>query len=165
MGQLFEALGLDLKILIAQLVNFAILFAVLYKLGYKPIMKFVAERTATIEEGVKHAEDAKKALADAQQDQDRILAEARKEAQSIITEAREQAVKQADSIVGKSKEQTAKVVDKAKQDIRREHEQMIQQAKAELSDVVLLATEKVLQEKIDAPADKAFVEKTLSQIK
>lgn len=53
--ELFNALGVDLKILFAQLVNFAILFFVLYKFAYKPLLKLIDDRKDMIEDGVLNA--------------------------------------------------------------------------------------------------------------
>ena len=48
--ELFNALGINLKILVAQLINFLVLFIVLYKFGYKPMLKFLDDRKDKIEE-------------------------------------------------------------------------------------------------------------------
>jgi len=56
--KLLQALGLDIRILSAQLINFAVLLFVLWRFGYKPILKFLDDRKDQIEKGV---DDAKKA--------------------------------------------------------------------------------------------------------
>ena len=97
--EIFQAFGLDIKHLIENLVNFLILVFILYKLGYKPILKFVKERQEKIEKGIKHAEEAAKRLDDAATEQDKILSKAHKEAQDIIGKAKDQAKAQADGII------------------------------------------------------------------
>ena len=62
-------------------------------------------------------------------------------------------------------DEAAKVIEKAKQDIRQEHDKMLQAAKAELSSVVLLATERVLKEKLTAAADHTLVARSLAELK
>jgi len=164
MGALLSALGLDVKILIAQIVNFIILGFILYKIGYQPVLKFVKDRTTKIEEGVKQAEEVKTTLAQAKAEQNTIIAQAKVEAQAIFDTAKQQSDVQAVQIVENAKAEATKVIEKAKQDIRLEHDKMLTDAKAELASVVLLATEKLLKTKLDAPTDTALIEKTLQEI-
>lgn len=165
MNDLISAFGLDYRVMIANIVNFTLLMLILYKIGYKPILKFVQDRTNTIESGLKNAKEAAKHLEQAKAEQEAVLVEARKEAQQIMTTAQDQAKKQASAFVEKSRTEAQAVLDKAKKDIRIEHEKMIQQAKSELSGLVLLASEKLLQEKITEASDKQFVDKVLADIK
>lgn len=162
--ELIEAFGIDYQLLIANLVTFGLLLGILYKFGYTPILKFVDERTKKIEAGIQKAEEAEQALRAAQAEQERVLTEARTEAQGILATAREQAEIQAVALVEHSKDEARKVVEKAKKDIRFEHEQMLQEAKSDIAELVILTTEKLLREKMDVTHDKAFVEKTLSEI-
>ncbi len=163
--ELFSALGIDWKILIAQVVNFVLLGFILYKIGYQPILKFVQDRTTKIELGIKQAEQAKTALDSATAEQTRILQEAKQAAQRLLDEAKAQSLQQGQTIVERSKTEAGKVIDQAKQDIRLEHDKMLQSAKAELADVVILACERVLREKLTAQEDKALIERSLQNIK
>src|SRR3989338_8690006 len=155
--ELLSALGIDWKILIAQVLNFVLLGFILYKIGYKPILKFVQERTAKIEHGIEQAEQAKAALDSAAVEQNRILQEAKQSAQRLLDEAKAQSLQQGQTIVERSKTEAGKVIDQAKQNIRLEHDKMLQAAKAELTDVVILVCERVLREKLIAKEDKALI--------
>lgn len=161
--ELFSAFGIDIKILIAQLVNFAVLGFILYKIGYKPILKFVRERTETIEKGVKNAEAAKDALARAKSEHLRIIRDGREEAQQLLERAQQNASRQGDEIVARSQQEAGKLLVKARDDIKREHEKMLLEAKSELASVVVLATEKLLRTKVDADADRKLIEMALKE--
>ncbi|MBI4406939.1 MAG: F0F1 ATP synthase subunit B [Candidatus Kerfeldbacteria bacterium] len=163
--ELLSALGIDYKILIAQVLNFVLLGFILYKIGYKPILKFVQERTATIEQGVKQASEAKAALDNAMAEQQRLIAQAKVDAQAVLDEAKTQATAQGQVLVERSKAEASKVIEKAKQDIRLEQEKMLQAAKAELGEVVIVACERILKEKMTAPADQALIERALADLK
>lgn len=165
MGQLFEALGITPQILIAQLVNFAILLGILYYFGYQPILKFVRERTDKIADGVENANKAQQALKEAKAEYDRLVADARTEAQQIMTEAKEQARKQGEAQKEKTREELKAIAEKAKTDIAADRERMLREAKQEAVALVLQATEKLLDEKMDAEKDTVFVAKLLDQSK
>ena len=51
-----EALGFNIPVLLAQLVNFSILLALLSALLYKPVMRALDERTRRIRESLEQAE-------------------------------------------------------------------------------------------------------------
>jgi len=78
--ELIKALGLDLKILLAQFVNFSIFAFVLYKFGFKPMLKFLDERKDKIEAGLKSSEAAKKKLEELNKKEIDIITKANKEA-------------------------------------------------------------------------------------
>jgi len=55
-----SSLGIDLKILLAQLVNFGILIFLLSKFLYKPVLKMLDQRKKKIAESIKKAEEIEK---------------------------------------------------------------------------------------------------------
>ena len=65
MEQLFEAFGIDWKLLLAQAVNFGVLFVALTYFLYKPVLKTLDERKQKVAKGVTDAEAAEKMLAEA----------------------------------------------------------------------------------------------------
>jgi len=162
--RIFQAFGLDIKLLIANFVNFLILVFVLYKLGYKPILKFVKERQEKIEKGIKDAEDATKKLENAEVEKDELLSAAHKEAQEIIKNAKEQATLQSDAITKKAKSETASIVEKAKKEIRLEKEQSIVAARKEIAQIAILATEKLLNKKMDKKESERIAKEGLGAI-
>lgn len=163
--ELFSAFGLDIKVLVAQLVNFCVLGFILYKIGYKPILKFVQDRTATIAQGIKTAGTAKEALAKAQAEHAHIITAAKTEATAVLERAKNTAVEQGNRFIERSQTEAQKLLDKARQDIRLEHDKMMEEAKGELATLVILATEKLLQKKVDPTVDQAFIAQTLAQVR
>ena len=52
MQALFEGLGINLPDLIAQIINFGVLFGVLWLVGYKPILRLLDERARKIRDSM-----------------------------------------------------------------------------------------------------------------
>jgi hypothetical protein len=59
---LIGTLGLNRDLFFAQLFNFAVVFFVMWRWVYKPLVKAMDERSATIAKGLSDAEAATKAL-------------------------------------------------------------------------------------------------------
>lgn len=159
--KLFQALGLDIKILVAQLVNFAVLLFVLHRFGYKPMQKFLADRAEKIEKGIQTAEEAKKKLAEMEEKERQVLIEARKEAQKIISKAEEVARKNAQDIVAASKEQAETMKSNTEKQLELEKNKIMSEVKMEIAGLVVAATEKILGEKIDREKDRQLIEKSI----
>ena len=62
-----EGLGISLPTLIAQIVNFAILFGLLYLVAYKPIMRMLDERSKKVKDSMEQTESIKEQAASAEE--------------------------------------------------------------------------------------------------
>ena len=154
-------LGINAKLLIAQVVNFAILLFVLKRYAYRPILKLLDERSAKIEKGLADAEQAALTLKETSAEEKRILSEARAEVRALMTATEESAKKRdADQLV-LTEQKTNQLLEEARLKIEGERRKMLAEAREEVSLIVTLAVEKVLKEKIDVSKDAALIEKMI----
>ena len=161
MEELVKTFHIDIKLLIAQLVNFAIVVWVLYKFAYGPILKTLNERTDKIDKGLKDAEASQKKMTEITEQEKKVLAEARQEAQKIITQAEANARKSKDEIAADAKRQSEKILQDAEKKIEEDKNKMIAEVKKEIAGLVVAATEKMIGEKMDGKKDEELVSKIL----
>lgn len=90
MQDLFYSLGIDWKLLLAQVINFFILFFIIYKLFAKPINNFLEERKKAIEEGYRNRDYAEKLIKRIQKLRRKILAKTEKQREEILSLAYKQ---------------------------------------------------------------------------
>jgi F-type H+-transporting ATPase subunit b len=159
--ELLANLGINWKLLIAQIVNFLILLFVLYKFAYTPVLKVLNDRTKKIEDGIKNAEDAKNKLIELSAREKDVLSKARKEAQEIIKKSEENALKNAKTIEDSAKNQYGKILEEAKAQIEQEKNKAVKEAKLEIAELIVSATEKIIDEKMDAKKDKELINKAI----
>lgn len=114
--------GLETKLFIAQIVNFAILLYILKKFLYKPIAQTLKDRQDKIKQGLADAESAKQALKTADIQKIEILKNARKDADKMIeiTKHSIQSIKQ--QAIDESKQQAKEIIETAKKSAEAEHE-------------------------------------------
>ena len=121
---IFNLFGLETKLFIAQIVNFAILLFILKKFLYKPITQMLEERRNKIKQGLDDAENAHKALLDAdtqkiailktaKTDADKILENVKASSETLKQKSAEDAKKQASEIIETAKKQAKDEFDKA----------------------------------------------------
>lgn len=161
---LLTKLGIDWRLLIAQIVNFTVLLFVLYRFLYKPLLALLEKRRQRIE---KSLEDAARIEADAKRmeelKREKVL-EAQREAAKVMEEAGAKAEAQRQAVVEKTKQEAATVVAKAKEQIQAERADAMRGVQAETANLVVAVAEKVLREKLDEVKDKKFIEESMKQL-
>lgn len=126
-----EGLGIDPKLLIAQIVNFLVLLFILNKFLYKPILKFFDERRKKIEEGLLNSQKIEGRLAKIEEQQKEIIRQARLEAARIINESKKGGEQEKEKILEVARQKAKEEVQKgsllakqefakAKQELRNE---------------------------------------------
>ncbi|MBI4262395.1 F0F1 ATP synthase subunit B [Candidatus Uhrbacteria bacterium] len=164
-GSFIDTLGLNWKLFIAQIVNFSVVVFVLWRWAYQPLVKLMDDRTRKIEQGLEDAKRAAHELTELEKMRGTTLREAKQEAQRIIEEATQHAEKMRGDLVLKARTDVEKVVHDAKLAIAREKEIMLNEARGHVAELVVAATEKILQEKIDSKKDRELVETTVNSLK
>lgn len=162
--ELINALGLDWRILLAQLVNFAILLAVLYKFGYQPILDFLDARREKIEAGLVNAEEVQRRLAEIVEQEKAVMKQAQAEAATLIEKTNANLEERKKVMMEKAKAEIAAVVQKTKDDLEVERKIAMKYIKQETAELIINAMEKILSEKMDGKVDKAYIEKTVKEV-
>ncbi len=157
-------LGLNLKLFIAQLVNFGVVLLILWKFVFGPVAKKLQERTETIEKAMADAAGTEKEKQEFEVWKRVEMNKARSEAASIVTQAQSEAVKVKDGIMSSAKEEQEKMLQQTKKLIEQEKSQALQSAKAELADLITMATEKLIRSKLDEKKDKELIKESLKSI-
>jgi len=156
-------LGINLWALVAQVVAFIILLAVLQRFAFPPLMKTLDARQARIQQGMKDAADAERRLKDAEQRVQELLNEVRQESQRAIGAATQAAERLKADIEAQAQSRAREIEQQAAKRI----EQQIAQAKAELrqhvADLSIAAAERVIGQSMDTNTNRRLVEEFVSQ--
>lgn len=145
MEQLFTAFGIDGKLLIAQAVNFGVLFVALTYLLYKPTMKTLDERRAKVAKGVEDAEEAEKKLAEADVTVGEKLKGAESEAEGIVASAREAATGEKARIVKEAETRAASIEAESEARAREAASRALKESEKEIARLAILAAEKAMR--------------------
>ncbi len=155
--------GINWKLFLAQLINFAIVLFVLWKWVFKPVTKGLSDRTEKIENSLQDAENIAKDRSDFDSWKQGEISSVRTEATAIITQAKETAeALKADTLKATADEQN-NLIEQAKKRLEQEKAAMMESAKSELADIVVQATSTILKAKIDPVKDKQLIDDALKQ--
>lgn len=163
--ELLTNLGIDWRLLIAQLINFTVLLAVLYKFLYKPVLKLLHDRSARIEEGLKNAEAVERKLIEAGSQYEKKVLEARGEAQKIVETARKEAEKVRAELTASAHKEAEKIVASGRAYLSAEKEKIMHEAEHELADLVAQATEHVLGDVVTPEIDKQLIDSAVRKVR
>jgi len=155
--EVFAKLGVDGKLLLAQAVNFLILFWVLRRYAYKPMLDFLESRTARIDQGLKDADVAHTKLIELEAKEKKVLEDARNEARVIRENAEMNAKKRDAERLIETEEKAKRFLEDARLKIEEEKQKILSEAKKEIASIVTLSVEKILKEKIGTVEDKNFI--------
>jgi len=147
MDAIISAFGIDGRLIVIQLVNFAILMGALGYFLYTPILNALKTREEKIAEGIADAEAAAVARAGAETEKGEILTAAHASAEEIATRAKTAATEQAEVIMSEAEKKAADALKNAEVAAEQLRAKVQKEAEAEIAKTAVLAAEKVLRER------------------
>jgi F-type H+-transporting ATPase subunit b len=143
---------------------FGVLFIILRKFAWKPMMDSVAAREKMMADAVEQAKQTKKALEQIAVKQETLLQEAREEAHRIIDEGRNAASASAERINERATEEARRTIDEAKKQIEHQKEKALREIRNSSVDLVIAASEKLVTASLDDDAHRRIVEEQLEKL-
>jgi F-type H+-transporting ATPase subunit b len=151
--EIARTFGVDWPQLVAQVISFAIVCALLYRFAYRPILAMLAQRKEQIAQGLANAEQIKAELARTEAQRQEVMAQANVEADRLIEEAREAAARVRQEETRKAMAAAEEIVARAREVTARDHARMLAELKREVGRLVVKTTAAVTG-KILTPEDQ-----------
>lgn len=159
-----EQLGIEPKLLLAQIINFAIIIVVLTKLLYKPILSMLEKRKKEIEENVKLTEKLHQDEEKMNERREKLLMDARKEGHAILEEMRKAAKEEEKEIVGRAHKEAESIIEKGKQDVIRLKEELMKDVRREAVSLAGAMAQKLLSRSLTNADKHAIIAKNLKEL-
>lgn len=138
----------DIGLLFWTFISFAILFFILKKFAWKPIVKTVNDRENSIREALASADAAKREMQNLTADNEKLLKEARVERDAMMKEARELKTKLIADAKEEAKVEGAKMIANAQAAIQSEKKAAIADIKKQVASLSIEIAEKVVTEEL-----------------
>jgi F-type H+-transporting ATPase subunit b len=161
----FAKLGISLPLLLAFVINFIILFALLSKFLYKPVLKMLDERTRKMKESMEWAEATKRDYEQAKAEVQRQIEKGREEAQAIIAQALQKGEGLKEEARKEAALQAKAIVEKARLELEAERDKMVEDLRKEFVSLLILASEKVIRQTLDREKQSRVIADTLAEIR
>lgn len=151
---LLSEFGVNWPKFLSQVILFGIVYLLLSKFAFKPVLGILEERRKRIEEGQLNAEKIKKQLAEAELRYQEILRQANDNASKLIEEARASSEASTQRQIQQAIREAEEILVKARESIGLERAKMMAEVKEEMVNLVVDTTARVTG-KILTPADQS----------
>lgn len=157
---LAQTFGVDWPHLTAQIISFAIVCLLLYRLAYKPVLQMLKTRREQIAQGLANTEKINAALAGIESQRQQVMAQAKAEATSVIADAREAAKRLQEQEAQRAIATAEQIVLRARDAAAQEHERMLAELKREVGRLVTQTTGAVIGRVLTPDDERRLAEDT-----
>ncbi|MEO5601920.1 MAG: F0F1 ATP synthase subunit B [Cyclobacteriaceae bacterium] len=153
-------------LIIWQTIVFVLLFLLLAKLAWKPIMTSLKDRERSIQDALDTAEKARHEMSQLKSDNEKLLKEAREERDRILREAREISIRMREEAQHDAKKTSEKIVEDARAAINIEKQAALKEVKIQVAMFSLEIAEKLIKKNLSGDkAQKDLVETYVKDLK
>ena len=159
-----ETFGVNWGLFTSQLIAFGLLAFLLNKFAYKPVLEVLEKRKQRIAEGLENAEKIKTELAETEKSRKEILEKANEQAGKLIEEGRAAAEKVREAETQKAIKEAEAIIAKAREAADADHAKMLSELKAEIGQLVVATTSKVIGKTLTPEDQQRLVEETNAEL-
>ena len=163
-GGILSSMGINAPLFGFQLLNFAIVLAILWFMILKPLTKKLSERQKMIDDSIENSKKIEEMLKKGELGFQEKIDMAKAEAGMILDRAKTESDALADQSRQKTRTEIEALVESARKKIEAERTQMSVELKEQTVEIVVAALTKILSEKIDSEKDKKMIAETLSKL-
>jgi F-type H+-transporting ATPase subunit b len=157
------ALGFNLPALVAQLINFLLLLIIFRLLLYKPLLNMLDQRKKRIEEGIQASDEAKRRLAETEQETAQEMDKARQEGQALIAQAQQAANRLREEETQRARAEAEQLIERARGEIALERDAAIAELRREFAGLAVTAAERVIRKEIDEGTHRQLIDEVLAE--
>ncbi len=150
-------LGINTGFLLAQILNFLLIFGLLSVLVWRPLMNMLDNRAATIQKGLEDAAEAARARRDAETDSEKVLAAARAEAARIVEEARGRGEEVARGVEAEARTSAESIRAEARSRSEDERNRQLADLRGQVVAIAAAMSQRIIGETLDEKRQAALI--------
>ena len=162
--ELISKLGIDWRLLVAQIINFIILLLILNRFLYQPILNILKDRAKMVKKSLEDSKKIEEELLKIAKEREDSLKKARIEAKEIIQAATSAASTQKEEILTIAKQEAEAIISKAQKQNLSAAQKIRTNIVTELSDIIISITEQIIAKKITKDTDKQMIKQSLETL-
>lgn len=150
---LLSALGIDLSVIIAQLINYGILIVALTVLLYRPILKLLDERRERIRKSMEDAKRLEQQVKNMEKDHQKSMKELDTKASAILANAKKQAESVKTDLLAAAQKEVDALLERGRKQLEDEKRSLVSDLEKTVSQVAVKLAGKVLEREF-SPGDQ-----------
>lgn len=156
--------GVDWSHLIAQIISFSIVCALLYRFAYRPVLKMLDERRQEIAQGLANSEKIKAELARTETLRHEVIVQANAQATQLIEEARAAAARLQEQETQKAAAAAEQIISKSREAAVQDYNRMLAELKREVGRLVVQTTAAVTGKVLTSEDQRRLSEETAKRL-
>jgi F-type H+-transporting ATPase subunit b len=160
-----EQLGINLGLLIVQIIAFIIVFLTLNAWVYQPMLNMMESRKQKIAQGLEDARVAAEARANAEKEAAKVIADAQTEGSKIVREATERAALAGQDVKAAVEAEAAKARDAAIAEAEVERNRILGDLRSQVAGLAIAAANKLVGETLDEKKQRSLLDEFFSGVK
>ena len=160
-----EQLGINLGLLIVQIIAFIIVFLTLNAWVYGPMVNMMESRKQKIAQGLEDARVAAEARANAEKEAAKIISDAQTEASEIVREATERAAVAGQDVKAAAEVEAAKAREAAVAEAEVERNRVLGDLRSQVASLAIAAANKLVGESLDEKKQRSLLDEFFSGVK
>lgn len=159
------ALGVNVPFLISQIVNFLILFAALYFLLWKRVLKMLEERKQRIAQGLADAEQARKERERAEAEYQERIRRAEQEREEMLAKAAREGEQAKEEILTEARAEAERIIAEARAEAERDRQEMLAELRGQVASLAIAVSNKIIGEALDERRQRHLIDEFFSGIR
>jgi len=158
-------LGVNGPFLISQVVNFLILFAVLYFLLWKRILRMLDQRKQRIAQGLADAEQARKERERAEAEYQQRIEQAKREREEILAGAAKEGELAREQMLAEARTEAERVIAEARVELERDRQEMLADLRGQVATLAIAVSNKIIGEALDEQRQRRLIDEFFSGVR
>jgi F-type H+-transporting ATPase subunit b len=146
------------------IINIAVLFFILKAILFKPVTKFISERTKRVEDSIEQSERDKAQARALLEKYEAQMKKAEADADAIIQDAKEHALREAEKIIAEGRITAEKTLVSTRKELEFENKAAIARFRQEAAAIVVAAAGRLLEREIKSQDCLQYADMLLSEI-
>lgn len=163
MEEIAHSLGIEWKLLIAQMINFGILAFILFKLIYKPLLKILDERAAMVKDAEEKSSSIEARLQEIKELEEKVLNEARLASATLLKDTEVSAGALKLKLEASAHAHAEKIVKEAEERLLAEQSKKDAEIRKEILSVVATAIESTVGKYLNKEAKEKLAEEATKE--
>ncbi len=164
MGEIMHQLGIEPATIVVEMVGFVLLLLLLKRFLWKPVTDYLDQRQQDIASTYDKVEQTRQEMERLRDEYQQRLANIEAEARAQIQQAIKEAQQVREHILSEARQQAEKMVRDAQETIQHERQKALAEMRAQVVELTLLATSRILQESMDDARHRKMVEDFVEQV-
>jgi len=162
MGEGPSLISVDPAVLLLQIVGFVILFLLLRRFLFRPLLEIMAQREEEISHALDAGEKARRELARIDEERAQALAQAREEGRERVRQAVREAEEARERILRETREEAQQIRQRAREVVTLEREEAMLELRRQVVELALLAASRAVLSRLDEEKHRAAIDEFIA---